>query len=115
MAISMLAFAGGVSAQAQSRYDGVWSVVIVTERGTCDRAYRYPVRIARGIVGHGPGADTAFNISGRVGRGGSVHVSVKRGGQGASGHGRLSRDTGSGRWKSSSNECSGYWTAERRG
>src|SRR5438128_1875509 len=31
-------------------FDGVWSVVIVTEKGTCDRAYRYPIRISNGAV-----------------------------------------------------------------
>lgn len=27
------------------RFDGTWSVEIITETGSCDRAYRYPVRI----------------------------------------------------------------------
>src|SRR4051812_5808751 len=35
---------------AASSYDGVWSVLIVTEQGTCDRAYRYPVRVDNGRV-----------------------------------------------------------------
>src|SRR3954467_14369750 len=26
-------------------FDGSWSVLIVTEKGKCDRAYRYPVKI----------------------------------------------------------------------
>ena len=30
------------------RFDGTWSVEIITEAGTCDRAYRYPVRIENG-------------------------------------------------------------------
>ena len=45
-------FAFGVApgATAKSAYDGDWSVLIVTERGTCDRGYRYPVKIANGVV-----------------------------------------------------------------
>ena len=27
---------------AVPRYDGLWSVSIVTEKGDCDRGYRYP-------------------------------------------------------------------------
>ena len=39
-------------AQAKTNFDGNWSVVIVTEKGTCDRSYRYPVRITDGAVGY---------------------------------------------------------------
>ena len=39
-----------VPATSAPNYDGLWSVVIITNKGTCDRAYRYPIRIARGTV-----------------------------------------------------------------
>ena len=42
-----------------------WSVLIVTEKGTCDRAYRYPVRISNGSVGYA--GEASFNVTGRVG------------------------------------------------
>src|SRR5215208_5266889 len=45
-------------------YDGNWSVVIITEKGTCDRSYRYPVRISDGAVGYA--GQASFNVSGRV-------------------------------------------------
>jgi len=32
------------------RYDGPWSVGIVTEAGFRDRAYRYPIRIEHGVA-----------------------------------------------------------------
>ncbi len=35
-------------AQARGPYDGNWSVLIVTDSGSCDRAYRYALRIADG-------------------------------------------------------------------
>ena len=44
------AFAAPI-ASAKS-FDGGWSVLIVTEKGTCDRAYRYPVKIENGSVGY---------------------------------------------------------------
>jgi hypothetical protein len=100
---------------AQARYDGLWSVLIITERGTCDRGYRYPLRIARGRVGHADPASSSFTIRGRVGSGGGIRVSVSRGQDSAHGSGRLSRSAGAGRWKTASGQCSGVWTAERRG
>ena len=99
-------------ASARSNYDGTWSVLIVTQKGTCDRAYRYPVKIENGAVGYAGSA--AFNVSGKVGDNGSVTVTVSRGSQSARGQGRLSATDGSGMWTAGSGECSGTWTAERR-
>ena len=98
---------------AKPNFDGNWSVLIVTERGTCDRAYRYPVRISNGSVGYA--GEASFNVTGRVGANGAVIVTVSRGNQSASGSGMLSSSDGSGYWRTASGECSGTWTAERRG
>jgi hypothetical protein len=95
--------------------DGLWSVLIITEQGTCDRGYRYAVRIKNGSVGHGDPSNSSFRIAGRVGAGGAINVSVSRGTQSANGSGRISRNGGSGRWRSAKGECSGTWQAERRG
>ena len=92
--------------------DGTWSVLIVTEKGTCDRAYRYPVRIRNGSVGYA--GEASFNVSGSVGANGAVVVTVSKGSQSAKGTGRLSANGGSGRWTAGSGDCSGSWTAERR-
>lgn len=106
---------GATPAFAQSAYDGQWSVLVITNAGTCDRAYRYPVRISRGRVGHANPENTTFNIRGRVAKGGAIQVSVSRGDKRADGTGRLTRNGGAGKWKSSRGECSGQWQAERRG
>jgi hypothetical protein len=101
-------------AQARSPYDGTWSVLIVTDSGTCDRAYRYALQIADGRVFYD---DPSFNVSGRVDARGNVSVGVQAGGQVANGYGRLSGDYGDGRWtgRSSTSACSGHWEAQRRG
>jgi hypothetical protein len=99
-------------ATAKSNFDGHWSVLIVTQKGTCDRAYRYPVRIQNGAVGYAGSA--SFTVSGKVGDNGAVTVLVARGSTSAKGQGRLSGTDGSGLWTASSGECSGTWTAERR-
>jgi hypothetical protein len=99
-------------AAGKQSFDGAWSVLIVTEQGKCDRAYRYPVRIANGSVGYA--GEASFNVSGNVGSGGAVTVMVSHGSQSAKGSGHLSSNGGSGRWTAGSGECSGSWTAERR-
>jgi hypothetical protein len=109
------ASAAAKAKRAGGGFDGLWSVLIITEKGTCDRGYRYAVRIKGGRVGHADPAGSSFRISGSVAGNGAARVSVVRGDQSASGTGRLSRDAGAGRWTSSKGECSGTWQAERRG
>ena len=99
-------------AASKANFDGAWSVLIVTQKGTCDRAYRYPVRISNGSVGYA--GEASFNVSGNVGANGAVTVMVSKGNQSAKGTGQLSGNEGSGRWTAGSGECSGSWTAERR-
>ena len=101
--------------KAQAAYDGLWSVLIITDKGTCDRGYRYAVRIKSGKVAHADPANSSFRIGGRVAGNGAISVSVSRGDQSANGTGRITRDGGAGRWKSAKGECSGVWQAERRG
>jgi hypothetical protein len=92
-------------------YDGAWSVVIVTQAGTCDQSYSFPVRIVGGRVQSNGMAD----VSGMVGPGGSVAVRVSAGGSYATGSGRLNIRSGAGRWsgRGSTGVCSGRWEATR--
>ena len=110
-----MSFAGALCAAAPAvatpGYDGLWSVVIITEKGTCDRAYRYPVRISKGALVNA--GDSPITISGKVGGNGAVTVTVSYGDKSASGSGRLSGDAGIGMW--SGGACAGTWEAERRG
>ena len=92
-------------------YDGLWSVLVMTQKGDCDPGYRYPIRIANGhLVNAG---DNAFTITGTVAPTGAISVTVSAGGKSASGSGRLAATEGGGSWSGGS--CSGSWTAERRG
>jgi len=99
---------------ARWSFDGAWSVVIITDSGTCDRQYRYGLQISNGRVVYQ--GDPSINIAGRVDPNGRVAVVVRSGDQVASGAGRLSRARGSGLWngRSSTQLCSGHWVAERR-
>ena len=112
LAASALPAASAPIAAGKASFDGSWSVLIVTEKGTCDRAYRYPVRISHGSVGYA--GEASFNVTGQVGANGAVTVTVSRGSQSASGSGRLSLTDGTGHWRTAGGECSGTWSAERR-
>ncbi|MGA2895401.1 MAG: hypothetical protein ABSE22_21270 [Xanthobacteraceae bacterium] len=96
---------------AAPRYDGLWSVLIVTEKGDCDPGYRYPIRISDGRLADAGG--TGLTIAGAVAQTGAITVKVSAAGKSAIGSGQLSGDAGGGSWTGGS--CSGSWTAERRG
>jgi hypothetical protein len=98
------------SSYAVPGYDGLWSVSIVTEKGACDRGYRYPIRISNGVLANA--GDVAVNIAGKVLPTGAVTVMVSAAGKSANGTGRLSGNLGEGSW--SGGDCSGTWSAERR-
>jgi hypothetical protein len=96
---------------AVPRYDGLWSVSIVTEKGDCDRGYRYPIRISNGLLANA--GNSVFTITGKVVGTGAITVTVSGGGRSAIGSGRLAGNMGMGSWTGGA--CSGSWTAERRG
>jgi len=109
---AVLAVAPGVAdARAPAGYAGSWNVLIITEVGSCDQAYSFPVRIAGNRVMSTGTAD----VTGSVGPGGSVAVRVSSGGSFANGTGRLGAGSGAGRWsgKGSAGVCSGRWQATR--
>ena len=98
---------------ASRAYDGLWSVSIHTAYGPCDPTYRYPARIIGGRVLQAD-SDFSYQISGAVVASGAIGVTVYRGGQSATGYGRLRGSSGSGRWSAGGNMCYGTWSAMRR-
>jgi hypothetical protein len=112
----LLAAAAPASARsAHASADGRWSVIIITDAGTCDRSYRYGLVVSRGRIRYE--GDSNVIISGGVDPRGRVSVSLRYGQSAAQGSGRLSGSDGEGRWQgaSSGSRCSGHWLAERRG
>jgi hypothetical protein len=112
LALLSAATAGG--SWAKSSFDGSWSVLVITESGNCDQAYRYAIRIEDGQLRHS--GEASVQLAGRVNGGGLVQVKIGRGDHSASATGRLSQTGGSGSWKGNAKQrqCHGRWEAERR-
>jgi type 1 fimbria pilin len=94
-------------AMAQTPYDGLWNVTIVTKSGSCEPQTRSTLTVTDGRVS-AQGAD----VTGSIGREGLVRVSIA----GAYANGQLSGNAGSGRWNGASAgiPCSGRWEASRQ-
>jgi hypothetical protein len=110
----LAATASGSAKTSRTNFDGSWSVAIITNAGTCDRAYRYGLRIAEGQLHYDGGMGVV--LSGQVTPKGNVRVYLRQGDAAAQGSGRLTKSAGSGKWQgaSPSLRCSGHWQAERR-
>jgi len=109
-AVAVTVSTAGLAA-AHTPYDGRWTLSITTTSGACDPSYTFPVEINNGAVSF-PGLVKA---KGRVSRKGGVQVSVSVPGKWASGAGRLTPASGSGRWvgKAGESRCTGTWTAQK--
>lgn len=105
---------GAPSEASAAKVDGTWSVLIVTEQGECDPAYRYVVKVANGRVSYQ--SDASVDMAGTVAPSGAVKVSIRLGDKSANGTGRLSGQDGAGTWHGagSNGTCAGRWEAERR-
>ena len=105
--VSALVGAAAAPALAQTPYDGLWNVTILTSTGSCEHSASSTLTVADGKIS-GPGA----NVSGSIGNGGLVKVSIN----GAYANGQLSGNAGSGKWNGASGgiPCSGRWQASRQ-
>jgi type 1 fimbria pilin len=106
-ALAAAATLADAPAFAQSPYDGLWNITIVTKAGSCEPSTRSTVTVTDGKVS-APGAD----VTGSIGREGLVRVSIG----GAYANGQLNGNAGSGRWNGASAgvPCSGRWEASRQ-
>ena len=92
-------------------YDGVWNVAFATTAGNCSSTNSVPFMVSGNRVSSAGGG----KVTGGIGRGGSVSVTISVGASRASGSGRLVGNSGAGRWSGiiSGDRCSGVWQAAR--
>src|SRR6202035_632346 len=106
-ALTATAGLAAAPATAQTPYDGLWSVTIVTKAGSCEPSTRSTLTVADGKI-----SAAGAGVSGSIGREGIVRVSIN----GAYANGQLSGNAGSGKWNGASAgiPCSGHWQASRQ-
>jgi type 1 fimbria pilin len=94
-------------ATAQTTYDGLWNVTVVTKTGGCEPSTSSTLTVTDGKV-----SATGADVTGSIGREGLVRVSIN----GAYANGQLSGNAGSGKWNGASAgiPCSGRWEASRQ-
>jgi hypothetical protein len=112
-AACVLAFAD--LAQARSAFDGNWSVTVSGQSGSCaGGTYNYALQIANGNVYY-YGGDA--RVSGHVSPKGAVYVHVSSSNGSGVGSGRLSRSSGGGYFRGSTQNgpCAGTWSGQRTG
>ena len=109
-ALAGLALLAPGQARAAMPFDGNWTVSIMTQSGSCDRSYTFPVSI---VDGRFDGANGA--LLGTVNAKGGVNVMLGGGDRRGTANGRLTANGGSGRWSGNATgaTCSGSWTAKR--
>ena len=92
---------------AQTPYDGLWHVTIVTKTGSCEPTASSTLTVTDGRI-----SAAGANVSGSIGHEGLVRVSIN----GAYANGQLSGNSGSGKWNGASGgiPCSGKWQASRQ-
>lgn len=108
LAASALTQATDVS--AASKFDGPWSVVILTTTGPCDPSYRFSGQIVDGAISYAYGS---IEVTGRVEASGITSVRVTAGSSHGEAHGRLTATYGSGTWSGHGPDgyCAGTWVA----
>jgi hypothetical protein len=94
-------------ASAQTPYDGLWNVTVVTKSGSCEPSTSSTLTVSDGKV-----SAAGAGVTGSIGREGLVRVSIN----GAYANGQLSGNAGSGKWNGASAgiPCSGRWEASRQ-
>jgi hypothetical protein len=99
--------AAAAPAFAQTPYDGLWHVTIVTKTGSCEPTASSTLTVTDGKI-----SAAGANVSGSIGHEGLVRVSIN----GAYANGQLSGNSGSGKWNGASAgiPCSGRWEASRQ-
>ncbi len=102
-------FLSGAASADPAKYDGTWSVSLVSSGGLCRSGTSSVLTVRNGSVRAGG----AVSVAGQVGPGGSVRLALQRSGVLGFASGRLSGASGSGSWSVASLGCSGHWTARR--
>jgi hypothetical protein len=112
-AAATASFAGPLLAQAP--HDGSWAIEIVTERGACERLYRYYVVVeGQAVRLRSMTGETSPATMGLVGADGRVKATLGQADDPVNVTGRLAATSGTGVWTAPARRCTGRWNAHKR-
>jgi hypothetical protein len=115
-AVSILPAATTANAQHKlasvENHDGVYAVDIITEVGSCDKAYHWTFSVAGGRISSS--SDAMMQASGQIDLRGIVSVAFRRDNNVAHVAGKVIGASGSGTWSSPTLQCGGSWRAARQ-
>jgi hypothetical protein len=112
VAAALAAVAAPPAADARpGAYDGTWNVTFTPQAGNCHASNTVPFMVSGTRVASAGGG----KVTGGVGPGGNVSVTISVGASKANGSGRLAGNSGAGRWSGiiTGDRCSGVWQAIR--
>jgi hypothetical protein len=108
-----VSFAGPLLARAA--HDGSWAIEIVTERGACDRLYRYYVEVdGQAVRLRSMTGETSPATMGLVGADGRIRATLGQADDPVTVTGRLAATSGTGVWSAPARQCTGRWNAQKR-
>src|SRR3954453_9156921 len=110
LALGIGALLSGSAFAEPAKFDGTWSVSLVSSGGLCGGGTSSTLMVQNGSVRAG---GSGVSVSGQVGPSGSVSLALQKSGVQGAASGKLSGSSGSGSWTVSSMGCSGHWTAPR--
>jgi hypothetical protein len=116
-AILLCAAAGltQAGALAAAPHDGSWAIEVVTERGNCERLYRYYVVVdGEAIHLRSSFGETSEAPVGALRKDGRIDVTLGQTDDLVSVKGQLGAASGGGNWSAPARNCAGRWSASKR-
>jgi hypothetical protein len=113
---ALVAGAGPLLARApQAPHDGSWAIEIVTERGACERLYRYYVVVeGQAVRLRSMTGETSEAAMGLVRADGRINATLGQADDPVNVKGRLAATSGAGVWSAPARQCTGRWSAHKR-
>ncbi len=100
---------------ARAAHDGSWAIEIVTERGECERLYRYYVEVeGQAVRLRSMTGETSQATTGLVRPDGRIDATLGQAADPVRVTGRLAATSGAGTWSAPARHCTGRWSAHKR-
>jgi hypothetical protein len=96
----------GAPAFAARPFDGMWTVVVTTEKGACPQVMTFVVAVQNGAI-----ENAAFK--GLISNRGSVYLAFGSGSEAINAQGKERGLICGGVWRETTEQCAGHWKSSR--